>query len=177
MYIGFTQAANLRNHERIHTNDRPYVCVDCGKTFTQVQSKIPYSKMFNLKISISSFPPSRLPTSTIIGVCIRANVLSFASNRNVVAPLPRSLISTITWKPTTKSSNIVVINVRRNSLKSPRSISICKRMRASPAIIVHAVRRRRSSNNHNCIRTWKRMACNIRSSVRNVMRSFCNRPI
>lgn len=36
MSTGFTQAANLRNHERIHTNVRPYVCTDCGKAFTQI---------------------------------------------------------------------------------------------------------------------------------------------
>ena len=35
MFLGFTQAANLRNHERIHRNERPYIC-DCGKAFTQV---------------------------------------------------------------------------------------------------------------------------------------------
>lgn len=34
--LAFTQAANLRNHERIHTNLRPYVCADCGKAFTQI---------------------------------------------------------------------------------------------------------------------------------------------
>lgn len=32
----FTQAANLRNHERIHSQNRPYVCGDCGKAFTQI---------------------------------------------------------------------------------------------------------------------------------------------
>lgn len=32
----FTQAANLRNHERIHSQVRPYVCGDCGKAFTQI---------------------------------------------------------------------------------------------------------------------------------------------
>lgn len=35
-FSAFTQAANLRNHERIHTNLRPYVCADCGKAFTQI---------------------------------------------------------------------------------------------------------------------------------------------
>lgn len=34
--IAFTQAANLRNHERIHSQLRPYVCGDCGKAFTQI---------------------------------------------------------------------------------------------------------------------------------------------
>lgn len=31
LFVGFSQQANLRNHVRIHTNERPYVCVDCGK--------------------------------------------------------------------------------------------------------------------------------------------------
>lgn len=35
-FIAFTQAANLRNHERIHSQVRPYVCGDCGKAFTQI---------------------------------------------------------------------------------------------------------------------------------------------
>lgn len=46
-FVAFTQAANLRNHERIHSQVRPYVCGDCGKAFTQITNlNVSFEKLF-----------------------------------------------------------------------------------------------------------------------------------
>ena len=32
----FSVAGNLRNHETVHTEERPYECKQCGKCFSQL---------------------------------------------------------------------------------------------------------------------------------------------